>query len=112
MADACPGSGALTRYVVWEGHAHSVTARRGSRGADRAELDLPQLIQRYIRVFASTDPARAFQYILTITLVRSETAAVRSRAHGSSSNPLFACCLQADDARVGCGADTRPLRRR
>jgi len=57
-----------------------VAFRKGARGGERAELDLAQLLQRYCRQFIQTDPERAFQYYLLLTLVPTDAAAVRRRA--------------------------------
>ena len=64
-----------------------MSVRRGARTGDRAELDLAQLLHRYLRVFSGTDPARAFQYILLVTVARTEGAAVRGPRPRPDSGP-------------------------
>ena len=84
--------------------------RKGARGAVRAELDLAQLLQRYCRQFIQTDPQRAFQYYLLLTLVPTDGAAVRPPAlliclgRGCGHSPMddqthhLACFLIGDCA--------------
>lgn len=54
----------------------TATKRSGRRGGERLDVALDQLMQRYVRAFALSDPVQAFHYYAALTLVRTEAATV------------------------------------
>jgi hypothetical protein len=61
----------------------AATKRASRRGGERLEVALDQLIQRYVRAFAASDPVQAFHYYAALTLARTDAATVQSsHTHG------------------------------